>query len=642
MSIAPMKKLSLFAAGDDCDAIVSGLMRLRCIEIVTADAEKEELPACEYPGEKADAEASVSRIRAAIAALEKYSVRKFALLKPKITVDRDAFVSDGSRERAQAVVVKVEENLKETSRAEEEARMCEDLVRALSPWQDDTLPLDFGGTASTSFVRGSLPAATDLAALSESLGECFSYLTEVSSGDGNVYVGVFSLNGYSEAAAKLLASVGFVKAALPVSPKTASALLRENGSKLSRLGKEKEKLTEELRALALEIDNLRILCDLESTVLETFRNREKMLSAGSVNYLTGWAPAEKQEQIGKFLSGFACAYGFEDPVEEDEPPVLLKNNAFAKNFEWVVGMYSYPKYGSYDPTFIMAIFFCILFGMMFADAGYGLLFIFAAFVGVPALKIKGKLKKSITMFGWCGVSCVIMGILFGGFFGDLPYEIATKMFGAPEFKQALWIDPVKDPLSFLIVSLGVGAAHLIAGMAVKFHVLCKEGHVLDAILDIGLWWVLFGSLALAALVPNVGIWVLVGAALAIILTGGRKEKNWLMKPVKGFLSLYGLINYCSDLLSYSRLLALGLASSIIAMVLNIIGTMPGNTVAGWVLLIAVGLVGHPINIALNALGAFVHTSRLQYIEFFGKFYEDGGREFVPAAEIGEFTEIGDE
>ena len=148
--------------------------------------------------------------------------------------------------------------------------------------------------------------------------------------------------------------------------------------------------------------------------------------------------------------------------------------------------------------------------------------------------------------------------------------------------------------------------------------------------------------ALAALVPNVGIWVLVGAALAIILTGGRKEKNWLMKPVKGFLSLYGLINYCSDLLSYSRLLALGLASSIIAMVLNIIGTMPGNTVAGWVLLIAVGLVGHPINIALNALGAFVHTSRLQYIEFFGKFYEDGGREFVPAAEIGEFTEIGDE
>ena len=239
MSIAPMKKLSLFAAGDDCDAIVSGLMRLRCIEIVTADAEKEELPACEYPGEKADAEASVSRIRAAIAALEKYSVRKFALLKPKITVDRDAFVSDGSLERAQAVVVKVEENLKETARAEEEERVCEDLVRALSPWQDDTLPLDFGGTASTSFVRGSLPAATDLAALSESLGECFSYLTEVSSGDGNVYVGVFSLNGYSEAAAKLLASVGFVKAALPVSPKTASALLRETGSKLSRLGKEK-------------------------------------------------------------------------------------------------------------------------------------------------------------------------------------------------------------------------------------------------------------------------------------------------------------------------------------------------------------------------------------------------------------------
>ena len=637
-----MKKLSLFAVGDDCDAIVSGLMKLRCIEIVTADAEKEALPACEYPGEKADAEASVARIRSAVAALEKYSVRKFALLKPKITVDRDAFASDGSSERAWETVGKVEENLKETSRIEDEIRAAEDLLRVAEPWYDDTLPLDFEGTATTSFVRGSLPGGTDIGALTEALAERFSYLTETSSGGGTVYVGVYTLNGYSDAAAKLLASVGFVKAALPKSPKTASALSREASSKVSRLGKEKEKLTEELRTLALEIDDLRVLCDIESTVLETFRNREKMLSAGSVNYLTGWAPAEKQEKVEKFLSGFACAYGFEDPTEEDDPPVLLKNNAFAKNFEWVVGMYSYPKYGSYDPTFIMAIFFCILFGMMFADAGYGLLFILVAFVGVPALKIKGKLKKNITMFGWCGISCVIMGILFGGFFGDLPYEIATKMFGAPEFKQALWIDPVKDPLSFLIVSLGVGAAHLIAGMAVKFYILCREGHVLDAILDIGLWWVLFGSVALVALVPNVGIWVLVGAALAVILTGGRREKNWLMKPIKGFLSLYGLINYCSDLLSYSRILALGLASSIIAMVLNIIGTMPGNTVAGWALLIAVGIVGHPINIALNALGAFVHTSRLQYIEFFGKFYEDGGREFVPATEIGEFTDIDDE
>lgn len=642
MSIAPMKKLSLFAAGDDCNEIVSGLMKLRCIEIVTADAEKEDLPACEYPGEKADAEASVARIRAAIAALEKYSVRKFALLKPKITADRDAFVSDGSEKRAWETVAKVEANLRETSRIEAEVTAAEDLLKAAEPWRDDTLPLDFEGTATTSFIRGSLPAGTDLGALSDALAERFSYLSEVSSGDGNIYAGVYMLNAYADQASKLLASAGFVKAALPRSQKTAASLLRDASAKVSRLGREKEDLTAELRTLALEIDNLRILCDIESTVLETFRNREKMLSAGTVNYLTGWAPAEKQDKVEKFLSDFACAYDFEDPTGEDDPPVLLKNNAFARNFEWVVGMYSYPKYGSYDPTFIMAIFFCILFGMMFADAGYGLLFILAAFVGVPALKIKGKLKKSITMFGWCGISCVVMGILFGGFFGDLPYEIATNMFGAPEFKQALWIDPVTDPLSFLIVSLAVGAAHLIAGMAVKFYVLCKEGHVLDAILDIGLWWVLFASVAVAALVPNVGIWVLAGAALAIILTGGRKEKNWLVKPIKGFLSLYGLINYCSDLLSYSRLLALGLASSIIAMVLNIIGTMPGNTVAGWALLIVVGIFGHLINIALNALGAFVHTSRLQYIEFFGKFYEDGGREFVPAAEIGEFTDIDDE
>lgn len=642
MSIAPMKKLSLFVCEADSEAVVAGLMKLRCVEISDAVACDDTLSPCDCREAKAESEADIVRIRSAIAALERYSVRKFALIKPKLNVDRDAFVSDGRKDRAYETVARVENNLRASERVADGLRASDDAVRAVAPWEEDLLPLGFCGTATTSFFRGVLPSAVDRDRLREGLADVFADFDTVSEGDGWVYVGVYVLKGYEDAALRVLTQLGFVKAALPDTEKTAAELVRDGRAKRDKLKLEADKLTEELKTLALEIDDLRVLCDIKSTELETLRNRERMLSAGAVSYLTGWIPAEKEEKAERFLSRFACAYEFSDPEEGDDPPVLLKNNAFARNFEWVVRMYSYPKYGSYDPTFIMAIFFCILFGMMFADAGYGLLFILVAFVGVPLLKIKGKLKRSVQMFGWCGVSCVVMGILFGGFFGDLPYEIATNMFGLPEFKQALWIDPVTDPLSFLIVSLVVGAAHLIAGMAVKFAVMCREGHVLDAILDIGLWWVLFASIGAVAIVPNVGIWLLVASAAAIILTGGRKEKNWLMKPVKGFLSLYGLINYCSDLLSYSRLLALGLASSIIAMVLNIIGTMPGNTVAGWALLIVVGVVGHLINIGLNALGAFVHTSRLQYIEFFGKFYEDGGREFVPAAEIGEFTETENE
>ena len=324
-------------------------------------------------------------------------------------------------------------------------------------------------------------------------------------------------------------------------------------------------------------------------------------------------------------------------VNYHDPPVLLKNNKFASCFEWVIGLYSYPKYSGFDPTFIMAIFYCILFGLMFADAGYGLLFVLIAFIAVPVIGIKGNLKKSIQMFGWCGVSCIVMGILFGGLFGDLPVRLAVSMFGADEFQLALLLDPIKQPLVFLVISIGVGALHLITGMAIKFYMLCKRGKWLDALLDIGLWWVLFAGIALMA--AGVTPWLLIGAAVAIVLTGGRNEKKWIMKPVKGLLGLYGLINYGSDLLSYSRILALGLASSIIAQVVNIMGTMGGNTVVGWIMLIAIGLVGHLINIGLNALGTFVHTSRLQYIEFFGKFYEDGGRKFKPASPVGEFSEI---
>ena len=348
-------------------------------------------------------------------------------------------------------------------------------------------------------------------------------------------------------------------------------------------------------------------------------------------------PVTSVEAVEKLLSGYACAYEFEDPGEDDDPPVLLKNNKFASCFEWVIGLYSYPKYSGFDPTFIMAIFYCILFGLMFADAGYGLLFVLIAFIAVPVIGIKGNLKKSIQMFGWCGVSCIVMGILFGGLFGDLPVRLAVSMFGANEFQLALLLDPIKQPLVFLVISIGVGALHLITGMAIKFYMLCKRGKWLDALLDIGLWWVLFAGIALMA--AGVTPWLLIGAAVAIVLTGGRNEKKWIMKPVKGLLGLYGLINYGSDLLSYSRILALGLASSIIAQVVNIMGTMGGNTVVGWIMLIAIGLVGHLINIGLNALGTFVHTSRLQYIEFFGKFYEDGGRKFKPASPVGEFSEI---
>lgn len=230
-----------------------------------------------------------------------------------------------------------------------------------------------------------------------------------------------------------------------------------------------------------------------------------------------------------------------------------------------------------------------------------------------------------------------MGILFGGYFGDLPTKMAVNMFGAAEEADlSLWFNPVNDPMTFLVVSLAIGAIHLVGALGVKFYILCCGGKWLDAIFDAGSWILVFLGAGVAivgvvmgTVLSTVGLVLVILGYAILILTQGRAEKSIVMKIGKGLMSLYDTIAYVSDLLSYSRILSLGLASAVIASVFNLIGTMGGLSFGGIIIFVVAVLVGHTLNIAINVLGSFVHASRLQYIEFFGKFYEDGGRAFIP-------------
>jgi V/A-type H+-transporting ATPase subunit I len=193
-------------------------------------------------------------------------------------------------------------------------------------------------------------------------------------------------------------------------------------------------------------------------------------------------------------------------------------------------------------------------------------------------------------------------------------------------------------MPFLAISLGIGAVHLITGMIVKFVLLCKDKHVFAAIFDVGSWLIIFAGIGVLFLHKIAGIVMIVLGVLMIICTAGRSAKNPIMKFFKGLLGLYDIINYAADLLSYSRILALGLASAVIAQVINMVGTMFIDGVLGFFVLLAVSLIGHTVNMALNVLGSFVHTSRLQYLEFFGKFFEDGGEAFTPVTPSDRYTD----
>ncbi|MBQ8401522.1 MAG: V-type ATP synthase subunit I, partial [Clostridia bacterium] len=345
--------------------------------------------------------------------------------------------------------------------------------------------------------------------------------------------------------------------------------------------------------------------------------------------LTGWVPEHMAEKTAALLEKRGAAWQFSDPEPEDDVPVLLINNAMASPFEPVVSLYSLPAYGTFDPTFLMSFFYILIFGLMFADVGYGLLLTAGCILGRYLLHTEGTLRKFCNMFFLCGISMTGMGILFGGYFGDLPQILAQNFGGRQTGDTALWFSPLQDPMGFLVISIAVGAVHLFTGLAVRFWILWRAGDRLSAVSDAGSWMLIFTGAGLCLLHPYAGLTIAGIGAAVLVCTGGRHEKNPVMKVLKGLSGLYGIVNYVSDLLSYSRILSLGLASAVIASVFNIIGTMAGPTFIGVMLLVVVGMIGHGMNLAINLLGSFVHTSRLQYIEFFGKFYVDGGRAFTP-------------
>lgn len=652
MSVSRMKKLTVFVHRSDTEDLIHRLVRLRCVDVAQAPVTDGRLAVersnCDE--QRTALEKSVSDLGEAITVLSRYSKRTRSLLHPKLQVDTDRYVADGYAEQARFTVKETLASVARRDAIKNEIAGAQERIMAATPYRNYDLPLGFDGTATTRLFLGAFPGGADLPTLRRELYAAGAVTEPISESTSGKFTAVICHRDDVPQVESLLSSSGFLAADFHDVSETAASYITRAEKETRRLVEEDEALEAKLSALADSLGNVEILSDVEKTRLEEVIQRQKTVTTESTVMLCGWVPERMEDRVENLLGKYSCAYELSEPEEEDNPPILLENNAFARNFEWVLGMYSYPAYGKFDPTFVMSIFYFIIFGIMFADAGYGLVLTVACFAAVKILKPGERMERFLKMFGYCGISCMIFGVLFGAYFGDFPLAIMRNMMGMSEEELpnlallgsdaanvAVLFDPLQNPMAFLVVSLGIGAIHLISGMAVKFVLLCREGKVWDAIFDIGAYWVLFAGLGLLALVPAVGKWVAIAGVVLIVLTHGRAEKNIVMKFVKGLLGLYDLISYASDLLSYSRILALGLAAGIIAQVVNILGTMGGATVPGIIGLVVVFLLGHVLNIGINVLGTFVHTSRLQYIEFFNKFYEDGGVEFDPALPSEQYT-----
>lgn len=647
-----MEKLTVFALKRDTDTIVRRLMKLRAVSVNDkAEAELEPLGVTRYADTAVqEVAARVSRIEQVLPVLTKRSKRKKALFAGAAPVSFSEFRESGREERARKTVEETEKILARATEIKTEDAALAAECQALTPYLDLLYPLDFPGTETTVHLLGALPASTTAEKLEEATQGLGFDADILGSDPSGVYISALCHKKDEEDALRALSDLGFLKASFKETGGTPKELFDRAATARVELGKEAERGEAQLNVLAENLTDVEILSDMERTTLLAEENKKRLASTGECTVFTMWCPTAAKDKVSALLGRFSAAYEFEEPDEGDDVPILLQNNAFARNFEWVLGMYSYPKYGKFDPTFIMSIFYFIIFGLMFADAGYGLVLTVACFGIVRWCHPREGMKRFLMMFGYCGISCMICGVLFGAYFGNFPLAFMENVLHIPvnempnlsllpttEANLALLFDPLQNPMGFLVVSLGIGAVHLIAGMAVKAVLLCKEGRPLDALFDICTYWLLFAGIGIIFLNKTAGLIVLLLGVVSIVATQGRAKKG-VMKFFGGLLGLYDLVNYASDLLSYSRILALGLAAGVIGQVVNILATMKGASFIGFLMMILVFCIGHVLNLVINVLGTFVHTSRLQYIEFFGKFYEDGGTPFTPMVPADRYAE----
>lgn len=393
-------------------------------------------------------------------------------------------------------------------------------------------------------------------------------------------------------------------------------------------------LKETQKALALDLQSFENLYDALLYEEQHQEVKDFIKESQYFCYLEAFVPAELEQTLPYLLNPkFTVHLMWEDLACDEQYPIALKNHPLVEPYEVVTEMFSLPLATEFDPTPALAPFYFLFFGMMFSDLAYGL--ILSALTGfmVWGLKVQGNTRKMCLMMFQCGFSAAFWGLLFGGFFGNLLDAIT----GVDGFLPPLWFNPTTNPMQLIILSVALGFVHIITGLVIKMKILMATGKTAEAWLDLFPWCLILIGLPLwmvqQTLLPTlpeqISLGMMLVGVVTILLFAGRESKNPILRLLNGVGALYGATGYLSDLMSYTRILALCLATGVVAMVVNNIGVMGGFSLVGIVLFIVVALLGHSLNFSLSVLGAYIHSTRLQFVEFFGKFYEGGGKIFSP-------------
>lgn len=664
MAVARINKLELYVHKSIVDGVLASLQRTGSCEIIGREQDEgEQNPSV---GKIQELDSFLSETRFLLRFLEPYYVDDVSPIaralgdRPARTLKDLACVAEKTdisslAEQMRKLERRLVEIRSELSQIETTQNMLSSLGRFPYP-----LDLLSKGTDSIKGFLGTMPVDQlenwKIAVKTELAEDAEIYIADFGEKDKEVWVSLFYLRELETQAFDICSKHNLSKVDI------SSDLVDDVDKETRKLEKRTRKLLKEEKTIHSKakiaafkhVPQVRSLSDYWSIL----RSRTEVLESGEytdqIVMLRAWVPTDSVEIVKSELAEYEelVEIVLSEPTETDEPPCILNNPKWAMPFETLTKLYGSPKYGAIDPTPLLAPFFFIFFGMCLGDGGYGLIMLgFFAFFLQKFKKMPSGTKQFFTLFVLSSVAAIIVGALTGSWLGDMVDAFPFLHFLKPLKDAPIVLNPMNDPMTFLAISLAFGVIQILFGLLVAFYDCLRKKDYIGAIGDQGGWLLLLVGLLLiggtvSGKIPSglslYGKVLALAGAIILVLTQGREKEGIVQKAISGVLSLYNVTAYLGDVLSYSRLLALGLATSAIAMIINMLSTLAGGIpYVGWVIGIVLCVGGHLFSVAVNVLGAFVHSLRLQYVEFFSKFYTGGGRLFSPLEYSTNFVEITD-
>lgn len=633
MAIAKMNHFNLYTMSSDTDKIISLIQNFGDVHISDL-ADREELleNGLQYvsePNVSTDVQQELTKISNTIILLSKHEEKLGSIESMKKGMKNYTFDEVITKGASIDVSKEIEEISKLNRHIEEldlNITKVKTQIDELEPWKNLKMgKAELSNTKKIDFITGHILSRQFKSFLEESEEFTNTHIELVSEMNKNSYFLAITTKDERPEFEKLLRKYSFFSVNLMgnESPELESIKLKE---KIDNLKNETAESKKKFKDYLYVLDDLKLRYEYLNQMGVKYKSTENLLATKTVNLIDGYIESSKSD---KFLAAlernFPNSYHIEmteASTEDPNVPIVFENNKFIEPFEQLTKMYALPKYGELDPTPFLAPFYWLFFGMMLADLGYGLLLFIGTLVALKTFNLSDSMRSNIKFFFYLSISTMLWGLIYGSFFGGI-------------IPLPALIDPATDYVALLVISLTFGGVHMFTGLALKAYQLIKDGKPMDAVYDVLFWymslmgaiyWVVAGAINLPG--GEIGKYVMIAGMIGILVFGGRESKSIGGRAALGAYTLYGISSWIGDFVSYLRLMALGLAGAFIGVAVNmIVGTVSGSGIIGMVFAAVIFVGGQLFNFALSALSAYVHTLRLTFVEFFGKFYEGGGKEF---------------